>query len=161
MNLPVVDCTEYNADKEQIVAVYLSCPWNEKSFNKMAEENVTRGIKCLLIEQYKQPLPMKYLRKNFQIVKIDLTVPELPAEIEELYNPEKNRCSARRCEAMEREAARLYEKQCLRDTANFVLLRVGACKPKKQLTEGAKYILKMKLEKYGTLDEVLEALQNN
>lgn len=144
---------DYKEDDEQVVVVNM----NTKGYPEFLKKLVTnggRGVKALFVEQYSHKLP-EHFEHVFEKNVIDLSDNgELPAGVvrDELV-PDLERKISRVLRRRNREKAEKQVEQVLK-------LQLEEKKPKKRvLTPARKFVLKEKLSQYGTLEDVLKALQ--
>ena len=144
---------DYEEDEEQVVVVNMNTDGYPEFLKKLVT-NGGRGVKTLFVEQYNHALP-EHFQNVFEENVIDLSEDgELPPTIvrDELI-PD-----------LERKISKVLKRRNVEKTTEQVeqilKLQMNEKKPKKRvLTPARKFILKEKLSQYGTLEDVLKALQ--
>lgn len=144
---------DYEEDNEQVVVVNM----NTKGYPEFLKKLVTnggRGVKTLFVEQYSYKLP-EHFEHVFEKNVIDLSDNgELPAGVirDELVPDLERKIS----QAMRRRNVEKTEEQ----VEQVLKLQLEEKKPRKRvLTPARKFLLKEKLTQYGTLEDVIKALQ--
>ena len=160
LEIPVVESDGYDENKDQVVELNLLLAEHQDFLKKMIEEKKTKGIKCIFIQNGKE-IPEQGLEELFNVVKIDLRDPKLSKEEERIFRPEAEVRIMRKSMNNEIKACRLLEKVKLKRVKREVLKRIEELKPKDVLAEQKKFLLKLKLQKYGTPEELLEVLKTN
>lgn len=144
---------DYKEDEEQVVVVNMNTE-GYPDFLKKLVTNGGKGVKALFIEQYSHKLP-EHFEHVFEKNVIDLSDNgELPSDIVryELVPNLERKIS----QALRRRNVKKTEEQI----EQILKLEIEEKKPKKRvLTPARKFILKEKLSQYGTLEDVLKALQ--
>ena len=144
---------DYKEDEEQVVVVNMNTAGYPEFLKKLVT-NGGKGVKALFVEQYSHNLP-EHFEHVFEKNIIDLSDEgDLPADIvrDELV-PDLERKISHALRRRNREKTEEQVEQVLK-------LQLKEKKPKKRvLTPARKFILKEKLSHYGTLEDVLKALQ--
>lgn len=160
LELPVVESDGYDENREQIVELNLASMKHQDFLKKLVKEKKTKGIKCIFIQSGKE-MPSQELEDLFRVVEIDLRNPELSKEEEQIFRPYAEVEIMRKSMDNEIRACRLLEKAKMKKVKREVMKRIKELKPRDVLAEQKKFLLKLKLQKYGTPEELLEILKTN
>lgn len=144
---------DYKEDDQQVVVVNMNTAGYPEFLKKLVT-NGGRGVKALFVEQYSHTLP-EHFEHVFEKNVIDLSDDgDLPADIvrDELVPGLERKIS----HALRRRNREKTEEQ----VEQVLKLQLKEKKPRKRvLTPARKFVLKEKLSHYGTLEDVLKALQ--
>lgn len=152
MHVEVVDASNFCEKRDQIVVVNLNVYTSEGFLESLSKPGRADHIKHLFIEQFGHPIP-KDLSSQFEIIPIDLDyTTEIPENIcldeiaMDIADDIRNECT----KLKQREVKKKIK----------TLTDISISKPKKVMSDIRKFLIKKKLEKYGTLDEVFQLLQH-
>lgn len=154
LKIEVVDVSRFDARHPQIVVVCKNSVSAEGFLESLVEHpERANNIKFMFIEQMWYEIPEEF-DKVFKIIPINLDyTDDIPR------NLSMKELAYGICEQVKEECLKKKRREVMDSIGRLVNTQLY--KPKKKMTEVMKFLIKKKLERYGSLEEVFKELQSN
>ena len=145
--VPITHSGTFDASKEQVVILNLSLKEHQEFLEEVLVEEKVKHIKCLFIYQIEKDFNINKVEQFFKVEEIDLSDEKLPEDIKALIEEDN-------AWKLEMKISDELQKKKKRQVKEQVMKLITGTKPKKEMTRARMYLIKLKIEKYGTPDEL-------